>query len=152
MEDILNLIDKKNFELGLGARGGKIGELYQQSIDTDTKKALGKYYTPSYIVDFILNNTLEQADVLKKPFLKILDPACGCGFFLIKAYDILKEKFQAALPMLREKYADEPYIIKKDGEFKRINGKEYWQKDNLHYIWCRHRRECFMALLCESTI
>lgn len=138
MEDVLNLIDKENFELGLRVRSGKLGDLYQQSIDTDTRKALGKYYTPSYIIDFILNNTLAQADVLKKPFLKVLDPACGCGFFLIKAYDILKEKFQAALPILREKYADESYIIHKDGEFKSINGEEYWQKHNLHYHILKH--------------
>ncbi|MFA7572827.1 MAG: N-6 DNA methylase, partial [Lutispora sp.] len=94
-----------------------LGRLYQQSIERDSKKAHGKYYTPDYIIDFMLDKTLANADVTEKPFIKILDPACGCGFFLIKAYDMLKEKFREALPQLRDKYRDE----------------SYWQEENLHY-------------------
>ena len=116
----------------------ELGEIYQQSIPSDIKKSLGKYYTPSYIVDFILENTLRKANVLEKPFLKILDPACGSGYFLVKAYDILKEKFLLVLPELKERYSDEVYKVYDDGKYREIKGSEYWEESNLHCHILRH--------------
>jgi len=59
----------------------------------EVKKAGGVYYTPAYIVDYIVQHTLGQlveggtlAEVAK---LRILDPACGSGSFLIAAYQFL---------------------------------------------------------------
>lgn len=58
------------------------------------RKEYGIYYTPTYIVDYIVRNTvgekLKQRGV-KIDKLKILDPACGSGSFLIKAFDVLSE-------------------------------------------------------------
>jgi type I restriction-modification system DNA methylase subunit len=58
------------------------------------RKEQGIYYTPTYIVDYIVRNTL--GEILKKrgirvDELKILDPACGSGSFLIKAFDVFNE-------------------------------------------------------------
>lgn len=57
------------------------------------RKAGGIYYTPSYIVDYIVKNTvgklLEGKDPKLASTLKILDPACGSGHFLIGAYQYL---------------------------------------------------------------
>ncbi len=60
----------------------------------EVKKAGGVYYTPTYIVDYIVKNTLGKLLTDdKKPNhiskLKILDPACGSGSFLIVAYQYL---------------------------------------------------------------
>ncbi len=59
----------------------------------DVKKAGGVYYTPSYIVDYIVSNTIGELINNKIPEdvnnLKILDPACGSGSFLLGAYDFL---------------------------------------------------------------
>lgn len=115
-----------------------IGKFYQQSLEKDIKRAYGQYYTPDFIIDFILEKTVANADVVKNPFIKILDPACGAGFFLLKAYDILKEKFESKLPELRQIYASNSYKIYKDGRIKDIKGEEYWQKDNLHYHILKH--------------
>ncbi|RWL90977.1 MAG: restriction endonuclease subunit M [Mesorhizobium sp.] len=59
----------------------------------EVKKAGGVYYTPAYIVDYIVQQTIGQlvrgktpADVSK---LRILDPACGSGSFLLGAYQFL---------------------------------------------------------------
>jgi len=72
----------------------------------EVKKAGGVYYTPSYIVDYIVEHTvgklLEVASVkffktkpprLDRP-LRILDPACGSGSFLLGAYQTLLDWYR----------------------------------------------------------
>jgi hypothetical protein len=59
----------------------------------EVKKAGGVYYTPTYIVDYIVKNTagklLEGKTPKEVAKLRILDPACGSGSFLIAAYQFL---------------------------------------------------------------
>jgi len=59
----------------------------------EVRKAGGVYYTPSYIVDYIVKNTvgklMEGNTPAKAAQLCILDPACGSGSFLIGAYQFL---------------------------------------------------------------
>jgi len=59
----------------------------------EVKKAGGVFYTPQYIVDYIVENTLGTLIKGKTPKqisnLKILDPACGSGSFLLGAYSKL---------------------------------------------------------------
>jgi hypothetical protein len=59
----------------------------------EVKKAGGVYYTPAYIVDYIVKNTVGKLCEGKAPKeigkLRILDPACGSGSFLIGAYTCL---------------------------------------------------------------
>lgn len=57
------------------------------------RKAGGVYYTPSYIVDFMVSRTLSPLLKGNTPRqltkLRVLDPACGSGSFLISAYQHL---------------------------------------------------------------
>lgn len=59
----------------------------------EVRKAGGVYYTPEYIVDYIVANTVGEAIRGKTPDeianIKILDPACGSGSFLLGAYKYL---------------------------------------------------------------
>ena len=59
----------------------------------EVKKAGGIYYTPTYIVDYIVKNTVGKLCEGKAPKqlanLRILDPACGSGSFLLGAYTYL---------------------------------------------------------------
>ncbi len=59
----------------------------------EVRKAGGVYYTPQYIVDYIVQNTVGKLTEGKTPVqvsdLKICDPACGSGSFLIGAYQYL---------------------------------------------------------------
>jgi len=59
----------------------------------EVRKAGGVYYTPTYIVDYIVKNTVGKLLEGKTPKtaekLRILDPACGSGSFLIGAYQYL---------------------------------------------------------------
>ncbi|HVS36006.1 MAG TPA: N-6 DNA methylase, partial [Gemmataceae bacterium] len=56
----------------------------------EVKKAGGVYYTPSYIVDYIVQQTVGRLLEGKTPKeaagLTVLDPACGSGSFLVGAY------------------------------------------------------------------
>ncbi|MBU4266264.1 MAG: Eco57I restriction-modification methylase domain-containing protein, partial [Candidatus Altiarchaeota archaeon] len=59
----------------------------------EVKKAGGVYYTPKYIVEYIVENTIGKLIKGKTPkhisSIKMLDPACGSGSFLIGAYTYL---------------------------------------------------------------
>lgn len=61
---------------------------------SEVRKAGGVYYTPQYIVEYIVKNTVGKLlESCKTPTdaakLKILDPACGSGSFLVGAYAAL---------------------------------------------------------------
>ena len=78
---------------------GKKEESVIVSKDAKKRKDQGIYYTPSYVVDYIVRNTLKPVlnkctsiSDLKK--IKVLDPACGSGSFLIKALEVINEKYK----------------------------------------------------------
>ncbi len=64
----------------------------------ETRKESGIYYTPPYVVDYIVKNTLGALLKDKTPQeverIKVLDPACGSGSFLIKAYDCFANYYE----------------------------------------------------------
>jgi len=94
--------------------GDVLGSIYEQYLGqiqksdntkekTSKRKSQGIYYTPRYIVDYIIKNTLGEILKNKPDYeaskIKVLDPACGSGSFLIKAFEVLdnhirKEKNQ----------------------------------------------------------
>ncbi len=59
----------------------------------EVKKAGGVYYTPTYIVDYIVEQTVGKLVEGKTPRqiskLRVVDPACGSGSFLLGAYQYL---------------------------------------------------------------
>ena len=59
----------------------------------EVRKAGGVYYTPTYIVDYIVKNTVGKLLEGRTPRttvdLRILDPACGSGSFLLGAFQCL---------------------------------------------------------------
>jgi type I restriction-modification system DNA methylase subunit len=71
----------------------------------EVKKAGGVYYTPTYIVDYIVKHTLgpllegktpKQVAGGKDGPIRILDPACGSGTFLLQAYQYLLDWYRDA--------------------------------------------------------
>lgn len=79
----------------------------------EVKKAGGVYYTPTYIVDYIVEQTVGKLLEGKTPRqaskVKVLDPACGSGSFLIGAYEYILDwhlKYYSETP---EKHKKELY-------------------------------------------
>jgi len=68
---------------------------YEQNYSESDRKALGIHYTPDAIVDYIVRQTLMPLVNYPESLVgvKILDPACGSGLFLLKAFDILAEQW-----------------------------------------------------------
>ncbi|MBA3649698.1 MAG: N-6 DNA methylase [Chitinophagales bacterium] len=73
----------------------KIDKAHRAHIEEkpEVRKAGGVYYTPQYIVEYIVKNTVGKLTENKTPKeirkIKIVDPACGSGSFLIGAYQYL---------------------------------------------------------------
>jgi type I restriction-modification system DNA methylase subunit len=66
----------------------------KQVVDKRAKrKAQGIYYTPQFVVRYIVGQTLgrllEEQDYEQARQVKVLDMACGSGSFLIEAFDVL---------------------------------------------------------------
>jgi type I restriction-modification system DNA methylase subunit len=65
----------------------------------EVKKAGGVFYTPAYIVQYIVQHTvgklLEGKTSKQAEGIRILDPACGSGSFLIGAYQHLLDWYLA---------------------------------------------------------
>ena len=61
-----------------------VGFIYERIIPPEERHMLGQFYTPPYIAELISKWAIRSADD------KVLDPACGSGTFLVKAYSLLK--------------------------------------------------------------
>ncbi|MEI0540408.1 Eco57I restriction-modification methylase domain-containing protein [Brachyspira pulli] len=102
-----------------------IGKNHSAKIELkpEVRKAGGVYYTPEYIVDYIVANTVGEAIKGKKPEeianIKILDPACGSGSFLLGAYKYLLnyhiEYYNKIKDMAKFKGSKED-VIKENGD------------------------------------
>ncbi|MDI9363795.1 MAG: N-6 DNA methylase [Flavobacterium sp.] len=84
------------------------------------KRNDGAFYTPSMLVEFVLNEVLPYPDESNNAYdLKILDPACGSGIFLVESYKRL---------IARWKYANKKEIteeVLEDLLLNNIYGIEY---------------------------
>jgi len=94
----LGSIYERLLEFHLTVKNKKIAELPNPK----DRKSSGSYYTPKYVVDHIVKNTIEpkiieiiknnsikQIQIEKILSLKILDPAMGSGHFLVSAMEYL---------------------------------------------------------------
>jgi type I restriction-modification system DNA methylase subunit len=109
LETIIDILYQYNFDLISADVLGAIYENYLGHVLEETtsggvqitesskaRKKKGIYYTPTHLVEHVVRATLgELLTKCKSPEevsrIKVLDPACGSGSFLIKAFDIIKE-------------------------------------------------------------
>ncbi len=84
---------------------------YEERLDNKLKKSNGIYYTPKFVVDYILDKTLKHHNILENPYPKVIDISCGCGNFLLEAYDVLYCLLEENIDNLKEKYKSEYWCI-----------------------------------------
>jgi len=73
------------------------------------RRTRGLFYTAPEIIDFIVAHTVEGADIVVNPYTKVLDPACGCGNFLLKIYDVFWRKFTENREILASRYPEKDW-------------------------------------------
>ncbi|MDB2286785.1 N-6 DNA methylase [Halorubrum ezzemoulense] len=70
-----------------------LGHLYEQHLPPEERKELGEFYTPTSVVDLILDRVGYTPDnPIDQPEHDLLDPACGSGTFLVRAAGRLLER------------------------------------------------------------
>ena len=132
--EILGLIYEQFLGKQLVAKGSGVAVDEKPAV----KKAGGVYYIPRYIVDYIVEQTLgkQLSEIANgngqqpslKDFdkqtsaLKVLDPACGSGSFLIRAFERICEHWERRL--------------KDDLPFKDAPNRAAWEKE--------HRTHCYI--------
>ena len=78
-------------------QGDLLGDLYQRYFDPETRKALGEFYTPQPVIEYIMDGVGYERGVATE---RLIDPACGSGTFLVEAV----ERYLADV----ERYEDDP--------------------------------------------
>ena len=91
--------------LGAGVDADVLGVMYEQYLGlilrqtakrakladgAVNRKEQGIYYTPTWVVDYIVKFAIEEAlrrKGARAEKLRVLDPACGSGTFLLRAFD-----------------------------------------------------------------
>jgi type I restriction-modification system DNA methylase subunit len=69
-----------------------ISHVYEAFLKSESKKGRGIYYTPYFLVDFILKQTLTKL-VESNKNCKVLDPAVGSGAFLVESFKIIQKAY-----------------------------------------------------------
>ena len=67
-------------------------EFFEYLLDKDQKNENGIVFTPKYISDFIVKDSLNGIKNWSSN-IKIIDPGCGCGIFLISAIEYIHKKY-----------------------------------------------------------
>ena len=102
-ESYLSYMAQNPIEADISGTSGKLfkmeGKKELKEKSRKKRKEQGIYYTPKYIVDYIVTNALgpvldkcKSINDLQK--IKILDPACGSGSFLVAAMNFLIKKYE----------------------------------------------------------
>lgn len=125
LKKIITMIDAEEWSsLGVDVKAEAFEGLLEKAA-SEGKKGAGQYFTPRVLIQTIVR--IMQPDPLLKKEMKICDPACGTGGFLVAAYEWLIEKTKGAIPI---------------EDIKRIKENTYYGQD----LVARPRRLALMNL------
>ncbi|MCP9484262.1 MAG: N-6 DNA methylase [Gaiellaceae bacterium MAG52_C11] len=92
--------DPKTLEVSPEDARDLLKDLYQGLLPRPVRHALGQYFTP----DWLAERLLQEVGYEGQPALRLVDPSCGTGTFLVLAINRLKES-------LRRQRVPEPEIL-----------------------------------------
>jgi adenine-specific DNA-methyltransferase len=111
---------KKIFNMGNDVTFGKF---YYRLLKGN--KNMGIVYTPEEIARYIIENTVKIDDLIDNPYIKIVDPACGCGNIIIPLFKHLYKMYMENMETINNK---NKMLLNKD------NVKEHIIKNNIYGI------------------
>lgn len=84
-----------------------ISNIYEILLGKETRNKDNAFYTPNYLVEYILDRTVTKT-LKEKSSFTILDPSCGSGVFLVDSYRrIIQENLGEKL------YCDDDSVLKR---------------------------------------
>lgn len=96
-----------------------ISGIYESLIDKEKKQETSAVYTPSFLVEYILKETVDQYLVENNTSeCKIFDPACGSGIFLVQA---LRRMIDKELELNQGTLNKKEFISTRIGEIAKNN-------------------------------
>ena len=84
-----NLYKKLNNSFNVNSLD-ELNKLFEELFDENEKTENGIVFTPTFIADYIVKNTISDY----KNSTKIIDPSCGCGIFLISAVEYIQKTYK----------------------------------------------------------
>ncbi|GHT10808.1 type I endonuclease-methyltransferase fusion protein [Bacteroidia bacterium] len=99
-----------------------ISNVYESFVGVENQATEGVYYTPLFLVDYILSETIgKHIKIGISDGCKTLDPACGSGVFLVETLRKLIEQYKDSNPQIfendKEKFKEAIKNIAKENIF-----------------------------------
>jgi len=88
IDSISEFLTKNKIELTLK----NIERIFELLIESDERKMAGAFYTPEYIVDYIIEKVIE-----KNPNIMLCDCSCGSGAFLVSSTEKIAKIHQKSI-------------------------------------------------------
>ena len=79
-----------------------ISNVYEAFLKSEERKGKGIYYTPSFIVDFMLAHTL-RGQLKQNKKVTVFDPACGSGAYLVESFKMIIDSYPRPLDYEKKK-------------------------------------------------
>ncbi|SHH39361.1 Eco57I restriction-modification methylase domain-containing protein [Clostridium grantii] len=90
-----------NYKKALDIKESSFSQYYIKVLKD--RKNKGVVYTPKPIADYMIKNLVDKKEIINNPFLKILDPSCGCGNIIIPTIEYLLEIYLENLDLINTK-------------------------------------------------
>lgn len=97
IDDVFKIMALKKYKKIFSMDKEMFSDLYIKYLEKHKGKESGIVYTPYEIADYIVKNTIKAEDIIENPYIKILDPSCGCGNILLACFMYLKEVYEINL-------------------------------------------------------
>ena len=95
--EIESILEKYTFPTDLET----VVEFFEIMVEDETKNENGIVFTPKYIAEQIVRSTIGQLESWSDD-IKIIDPGCGCGIFLVAAVEYIHEHFKVDIATILE--------------------------------------------------
>lgn len=82
LSSIIEKLDTERFNFAK-TDSNILGDVYEQFMDRETRKAIGQFYIPEFVIEYILKNTVLEVDIIENPLVTVADISCRSGHFLI---------------------------------------------------------------------
>ena len=82
--ELVKLMEEKPYE-------DFLGQAYLELKSSNEKKALGQFFTPKEVADYMVESTFGLEEIKEKEIIKALDPCTGAGIFPLRAMKFLRD-------------------------------------------------------------